>query len=457
MDSVYSINIERAVLSSILFNPDEFEIAKKVVVSEDFYFPAHKKIFEAMDALHKELMPIDEEFIRRKINSHNIDDSVLLEIMSSNPITNIEAYLKEIKDGSIKRKLNIFATEIKRMTLEEGASPAQIFSQIEETFRKLTSQHTYNFLKPVPLSEIEEEDTEYICKNTIPFPKYSVGLISAKGGTGKTYAALTIANSFVEEQLEETKSIKKVLILATEDRAGKLKARANKLNLKNQQHIHISSIYSFDILERDPKTQNWKLTEDFYKFKNDSINYDLVIIDPMISFYSGKENDNGDAKKFMMPFVRLADERNQNIIFLHHTDKEGKGSRGAGAFADATRLTYYVTKETQFNEKDKLEEVKDSRKLRFEIQKENDDIKTIKKLDNITSVGGIGSFLLDVFPIKVEIQSLSNNTHATTTEPIKQILKKKETRTPFDENQEEKFDFDAIVQVLEFTDEEDKK
>lgn len=429
MDSLYSINIERAVLSSILFNPDEFEIAKKVVIAEDFYFPAHKKIFEAMDALHKELMPIDEEFIRRKINSHNIDDSVLLEIMSSNPITNVEAYLKEIKDGSIKRKLNLFATEIKRMTLEEGASPAQIFSQIEETFKKLTSQHTYNFLKPIPLSEIEEEETEYICKNTVPFPKFSVGLISAKGGTGKTYAALTIANNFVEEQLEETKSIKKVLILATEDRAGKLKARANKLNLKHQPHIEISSIYSFDILEKDFRTQNWKLTEDFYKFKNDSAMFDLVIIDPMLSFYSGKENDNGDAKRFMMPFVRLANERNQNIIFLHHADKEGKGSRGAGAFADATRLTYYVTKETQINGNNKLEEVKDSRKLRFEIQKENDDIKTVKILDNITNIGGIGSFLLDVFPIKVEIQTSKEKQEDKKIFPQETISKKDELGT----------------------------
>lgn len=429
MDSVYCINIERAVLSSILFNPDEFEIAKKIIKAEDFYFPAHKKIFEAMDVLNTELMPIDEEFIRKKISNQNIDDTVLIEILSCNPITNIEAYLKEIKDSSIKRKLNVFATDIKKMVDSDDSSPSKIFSDIEEYLKKLTLSHKYNFLKPVALSNVVEEETKYMCKKYIPFPLNSVGIIAAKGGIGKTFAILTEADEYIDEQLEETGQLREVLIIATEDRAGKLKARANKLKLKHQEHIHISSIYSFDVLERDPKTQNWRTTEDFYKFKNSSANYGLIIIDPMLSFYSGKENDNGDAKKFMMPFVRLADERNQNIIFLHHADKEGKGSRGAGAFADATRLTYYVTKETIKNDDGKFEEVKNSRKLRFEVQKENDDISSIKKLDPITTIGSIGSFLLDVFPIKVEIQHFEEKQEDKKLFPQETISKKDELGT----------------------------
>ena len=108
MDSLYSINIERAILSSILFNPDEFEEAKKIVSDKDFYLPAHQKIFEAMTLLNKEFMPIDEEFIRRKVNSKEVDDSVLLEVLSANPISNVEAYLKEIKDYSINgNKINL--------------------------------------------------------------------------------------------------------------------------------------------------------------------------------------------------------------------------------------------------------------------------------------------------------------------------------------------------------------
>ena len=100
MDSIYSINIERAVLSSILFNPEELEDVLGVLKPKDFYLPAHKKIFEVMVKLHNDDMPIDEEFIRKRVDAKDVDDSILLEILSANPITNTLAYVREIKDGS---------------------------------------------------------------------------------------------------------------------------------------------------------------------------------------------------------------------------------------------------------------------------------------------------------------------------------------------------------------------
>lgn len=295
MDPIYDINIERAVLSSILFNPDEFEDVKKNINYKDFYYPAHQKIFEAMNTLNDELMPIDEEFIKKKIGD-KLDESVLIDILSANPITKVEAYVKEIKEGSTKRKIKSLLHDMKKQINNENISSAKILSEFDDRLKYLSKTNVDNFLKAKPLNEIEEEETEYICKNLIPFPKYSVGIISAKGGVGKTFAALKQADVFIEEQLKETGTYKKVLILATEDRAGKIRYRANKLNLKHLEHIEISSIYSFDVMEKDYKTQNWKTTEDFYKFKADSAKYDLIVIDPMISFYSGKENDNGDAK-----------------------------------------------------------------------------------------------------------------------------------------------------------------
>ena len=43
MDSVYSINIERAVLSSILFNPEELEDVLGVLKPKDFLSTCTKK------------------------------------------------------------------------------------------------------------------------------------------------------------------------------------------------------------------------------------------------------------------------------------------------------------------------------------------------------------------------------------------------------------------------------
>jgi len=82
MDNIYAINIERAVLSSIFFSPEVIEDILGILKPKDFYLPAHKKIFEVMEQLNSQDLPIDEEFIRRRVDSKEVDDSVLIEILS---------------------------------------------------------------------------------------------------------------------------------------------------------------------------------------------------------------------------------------------------------------------------------------------------------------------------------------------------------------------------------------
>ncbi len=69
MDNLHNINIERSVLSSILFNPASFEETASAIKAKDFYLPAHKYIFEAMEACEKDDLPIDEEFVKKKAKS----------------------------------------------------------------------------------------------------------------------------------------------------------------------------------------------------------------------------------------------------------------------------------------------------------------------------------------------------------------------------------------------------
>lgn len=147
MDSVYSINIERAVLSSIFFNPEELEDILGVLKPKDFYLPAHKKIFEVMVKLHDEGMPIDEDFIRNKVNSKDVDDSILLEILSANPITNTLAYVKEIKDASVKRELASLATTIKKVAIEDEVSANEALDTIQGELYKISTDSATSELK----------------------------------------------------------------------------------------------------------------------------------------------------------------------------------------------------------------------------------------------------------------------------------------------------------------------
>lgn len=62
---------------------------------------------------------------------------------------------------------------------------------------------------------------------------------------------------------------------------------------------------------------------------------DLVVIDPLIGFFSGNENDNSQAKQFMSVLTSIATQNNQAILVIHHNtkqDQEGNSTtRGASA------------------------------------------------------------------------------------------------------------------------------
>lgn len=173
MDSVYSINIERAVLSSILFNPEELEDVLGVLKPKDFYFPAHKKIFEVMVKLHNDAMPIDEEFIRRRLDSKDVDDSILLEILSANPITNTLAYVREIKDGSIKRELATLATTIKKVAIEEEMSANEALDTIQGELYKISTDSATSELKDMHV--ITHDTLSYIEKMKKMGNKHLIG------------------------------------------------------------------------------------------------------------------------------------------------------------------------------------------------------------------------------------------------------------------------------------------
>ena len=61
MENMYNLNIERAVLSAIIFDPETYEEIASKLLSHDFYLPFHQHIFAAMEELNREEKPIDEE------------------------------------------------------------------------------------------------------------------------------------------------------------------------------------------------------------------------------------------------------------------------------------------------------------------------------------------------------------------------------------------------------------
>ena len=217
-EKLYNLAFERAVLSSIIFEPSQFEELESVLKSDDFYLPAHQDIYGAIVSLTRRDEPIDEEFIRKELNAKKkFDENVMLEILSANPISNTAAYVREIKDKSLKRHLLTLTTEIKKVTLEEDLPSSDVVDMVEKKLYEITQDSQTSDFKDAEtvtvdtMRYIEEMkargnsvlvgvDTGFsdLNKMTTGFGKGDLVIIAARPAMGKTSFALNMVQNLLK-------------------------------------------------------------------------------------------------------------------------------------------------------------------------------------------------------------------------------------------------------------------
>lgn len=139
-DNLYNLAFERSILSSILFEPVQFEELGSILKPDDFYLPAHGSIFLCMSVLTQSDKPIDEEFLKKELIKIKVfDEQVMLEILSANPISNTKAYVDEIIDKSKLRKLLSLTNTIKTIVVEDNGTSDEVIAEVENQLLKLDS------------------------------------------------------------------------------------------------------------------------------------------------------------------------------------------------------------------------------------------------------------------------------------------------------------------------------
>lgn len=336
---IYNLAFERSILSSIIFNPSEFETLSKQLTFEHFYLPAHQDIYKAIVKLTAAEQPIDEEFLKLELSrAGRFDESVMLSILATNPIANPTAYMQELTKYKDKRTLLSLSTKFK-----EAANSEDPIHAAKELIVALEEGMSIDRRLPHPTchEEIEDKEVVFILKEWLPIPKNTVSLITAPGGSGKTWAVLQIAARYCIEN-----RMSRVFLWLSEDPKSLSKSRLNKVLFS----ILESSAAQLKIDIADDATPHLlniignRVTTDpiWHDLKKVFEPYDLIILDPLIAFFGGDENNNGHARFFMQLFTEFSGKSGKTIIFIHHSTKGTAGSRGAGAIVDAARLHYEV-------------------------------------------------------------------------------------------------------------------
>ena len=215
---MYNLNIERAVLSAVIFDPETYEEIASKLSPHDFYLPFHQHIFAAMEELSAEEKPLDDEFLRTKLTSMGkFDEVAMLDVLSSNPISNTAAYMQEIKAKSTKRALATLATEIKKVTIEDDLPAEDIMNLVEKKLYEITQNSTSDDfreskeitlammaeierLKALGNSKLIGTDTGFKNLNdrTSGFGKGDLVIIAARPAMGKTALVLNMALKAIE-------------------------------------------------------------------------------------------------------------------------------------------------------------------------------------------------------------------------------------------------------------------
>ena len=106
-----SIEAERALLGSIITDPECFDRVAGIISSEDFYLEEHKRIYSALVKMYTQSKTIDTvTLVNALVESGNKDQTEGIKyislIASSVPaVSNVKDYAAIVKDKSKLRKL----------------------------------------------------------------------------------------------------------------------------------------------------------------------------------------------------------------------------------------------------------------------------------------------------------------------------------------------------------------
>jgi len=217
--NLYNLDIERGILSAILFDGNNFEKVAAILKPKDFYLPFHQKVFETMEKLYQKDYPIDETFLKDELDKkEQFDEAMMFDIISSAPVEKIESYSKELKDKSLKRELLHFSNVVKQEVYEKSEEKAtEIVEDIQSELFKIATESEEGDFKEMDevtnltLNYIKEQaakkdslltglDTGFIDLNrmTSGFNEGDLIIIAARPAMGKTSFVLNIAGNVLK-------------------------------------------------------------------------------------------------------------------------------------------------------------------------------------------------------------------------------------------------------------------
>ena len=331
-------DIEKVVIATLFSDFIEYYEESLLLSEDDFITKDYKLILNAMYSLHQKDMPIDEIFLKENIKDKSFNENTLIEILCTTPVVDIRHYIDLLKSNKNKRLLK---NEISKILNNDSFTDVKIIANIEDITTNLQKGFISRF-NPLKIIDLPNGELQFFLKSLLPIPKNAITIFSSKGGGAKTSTLVQLA---LRIALENTNT--KILSWFSEDPLIVIKKRVTEATTVLNKNISIENIDFFGS-ETIPfhvfiDEKKYILSDEWHKFKSFILanKYKVIILDPLIAFYGGDENNNSQARFFMNILNEFSIKYDITFIIIHHHSK-GDTVRGASAFIDAVRLHYAV-------------------------------------------------------------------------------------------------------------------
>ena len=215
----HDISAEKAVLSAILLDDSKIHEVVGEIAPDDFYAPAHRRLFSAMVSLKDANQPVDLTTLSDYLKSHELLDSIggsikLAEIADYEATAaNVTHYSRIVREKSVKRSVIQTATEVVNMGFDQTVASNQLLDTAEAKIFALSQEKATTTLSP--LSEEMHKAVDHIDvlmsrsgeltgvptgfsaldKETGGFQPGDLFILAARPSMGKTALALNIARN----------------------------------------------------------------------------------------------------------------------------------------------------------------------------------------------------------------------------------------------------------------------
>lgn len=208
---LYSLDAEMTAIASCLFGEKYLQKVRSAVSKEDFYFPAHREIYDCIETLYEKSIEIDPVTLRTELSSRGKlelvgGDAYIMRLQVSLPSpAHAHHYSKIVRDYAVLRRLEEAGGKITNLVRDVNLT---IEEKIEQGEKALSEAKKGRLIEPFKVSDMNLLKRDFhvetgftLIDNTTGGRGFVSGrpvVIGASSGLGKTTLGLDIALNMYE-------------------------------------------------------------------------------------------------------------------------------------------------------------------------------------------------------------------------------------------------------------------